>query len=166
MSDTLQRTLVLLKPDAIQRGLVGEIMHRFERVGARMVGLKMLISDADTAKKHYTEDLANRRGEKVRNIMIDMITSGPIVAIVYEGVEMVEVVRKLVGATEPKASAPGTIRGDFSHVSFTHADENDMAVMNLIHASSSVEEAKIEISVWFKPEELVSHEPTYTKYTI
>ena len=166
MSDTLQRTLVLLKPDAIQRGLVGEIMHRFERVGAKMVGLKMLISDKDTAKKHYTEDLANRRGEKVRNIMLNMITSGPIVAIVYEGVEMVEVVRKIVGATEPKTSAPGTIRGDFSHVSFAHADENDMAVMNLIHASSSVEEAKTEISVWFKPEELVSHEPIYTKYTI
>lgn len=166
MSDTLQRTLVLLKPDAIERGLVSEIMHRFERVGAKTVGLKMLISDKDTAQKHYTEDLAARRGEKVRNIMIEMITSGPIIAIVYEGIEIVEVVRKLVGATEPKSSAPGTIRGDFSHVSFAHADAHGMAVMNLIHASASVEEAKTEISVWFKPEELVSHEPAYTKHTI
>lgn len=166
MSDTLQRTLVLLKPDAIERGLVSEVMHRFERVGARMVGLKMLISDKDTAQKHYTEDLAQRRGEKVRNMMIEMITSGPIVAIVYEGVEIVEVVRKLVGATEPKASAPGTIRGDFSHVSFAHADAHDMGIKNLIHASASVEEAKTEISVWFKEEELVSHQPSYTKYTI
>lgn len=166
MSDTLQRTLVLLKPDAIERGLTSEIMHRFERVGARIVGLKMLVSDADTAKKHYTEDLAARRGEKVRNIMIDMITSGPIIAVVYEGVEMVEVVRKLVGSTEPKTSAPGTIRGDFSHVSFAHADANDMAIMNLIHASASVEEAKTEISVWFKSEELVDHQPAYTKHTI
>lgn len=166
MSDTLQRTLVLLKPDTIERGLVGEIMHRFERVGANMVGLKMLVSDKDTAQKHYTEDLAKRRGEKVRNIMIDMITSGPIIAIVYEGVEIVEVVRKMVGATEPKTSAPGTIRGDFSHVSFAHADANDMGIKNLIHASASVEEAKTEISVWFKEEELVNHQPSYTKYTI
>ena len=166
MSDTLQQTLVLLKPDAIERGLVSEIMHRFERVGAKIVGLKMLVSDKDTAGKHYTEDLAKRRGEKVRNVMLEMITSGPIIAIVYEGVEIVEVVRKLVGATEPKSSTPGTIRGDFSHVSFAHADAHNMAIMNLIHASASVQEAKTEISVWFKEEELVDHKPAYTKYTI
>src|SRR6185436_430296 len=100
MPDTLQRTLILLKPDAIHRGIVGEIMHRLERVGAKMVGLKMLISDKDTAMRHYTEDLAKRRGEKVRKIMVEMIMSGPIIAIVYEGVEIVEIIRKLVGATE------------------------------------------------------------------
>ena len=166
MSDKLQRTLVLLKPDAINRGLIGDILHRFERVGAKMVGLKMLVSDKDTAMSHYTEDLAKRRGEKVRNVMIEMITSGPIIAIVYEGIEMVEIVRKLVGATEPKAATPGTIRGDFSHVSFGYADAKDMAVMNLIHASSSPEEAAVEIAVWFKPEELVSHKPGYTQYTL
>ncbi len=166
MSDTLQRTLVLLKPDALQRGIVGEIMHRFERVGAKMVGLKMLVSEKDAAQKHYTEDLAKRRGEKVRNMMIEMITSGPIVAIVYEGVEIVEIVRKLVGATEPKASLPGTIRGDFAHVSFGYADAKEMPIMNLIHASATPEEAEAEIAVWFKPEELVSHKPSYTKYTL
>lgn len=166
MSDTLQRTLVLLKPDALHRGIVGDIMHRFERVGAKMVGLKMLVSDKDAAAKHYTEDLAKRRGEKVRSMMIEMITSGPIVAVVYEGVEIVEVVRKLVGATEPKASLPGTIRGDFSHVSFAHADAKQIPVMNLIHASASPQEAESEIAVWFKPEELVSHRPGYTKYTL
>ncbi len=166
MSDTLQRTLVLLKPDALHRGIVGDIMHRFERVGAKMVGLKMLVSDKDTAAKHYTEDLAKRRGEKVRSMMIKMITSGPIVAIVFEGIEIVDIVRKLVGSTEPKASAPGTIRGDFSHVSFEYADAKQIPVMNLIHASSSPEEAEVEIAVWFKPEELVSHNPSYTKYTL
>ncbi len=87
-------------------------------------------------------------------------------AVVYEGNEIVEVVRKLVGSTEPKASAPGTIRGDFSHVSFGYADAKEMPIMNLIHASSSPEEAEVEIAVWFKPEELVSHKPAYTKYTL
>ncbi|HLD70895.1 MAG TPA: nucleoside-diphosphate kinase [Negativicutes bacterium] len=166
MPDTLQRTLVLLKPDALHRGIVGEVMHRFERVGAKMVGLKMLVSDKDTATKHYTEDLAKRRGEAVRSMMIEMITSGPIIAIAYEGVEIIDIVRKLVGATEPKASAPGTIRGDFSHVSFGYADAKKMPVMNLIHASSSPEDAEAEIAVWFKPEELVHHKPGYTRYTL
>ena len=166
MSEKLQRTLELLKPDAIHRGIVGEVMHRFERVGAKMVGLKMLVSDKDTAMHHYTEDLAKRRGEKVRNIMIEMLTSGPIVAIVFEGIEIVDIVRKLVGSTEPKASLPGTIRGDFSHVSFDYANAKNIPVMNLIHASASPEEATIEIAVWFKEEELVSHVPAYTKYTL
>jgi len=166
MSDKLQRTLVLLKPDSINRGLVGDILHRFERVGAKMVGLKMLVSDKDTAARHYTEDLAKRRGEKIRNMMIEMITSGPVIAIAFEGVEVVDIVRKLVGVTEPKVAAPGTIRGDFSHVSFGYADAKGIAVMNLIHASSSPEEAELEIAVWFKPEELLTHKPDYTKYTL
>jgi len=158
--------LVLLKPDAIHRGIVGEVLHRFERVGAKMVGMKMLVSDKDTAMKHYTEDITRRRGEKVRNMMIEMLTSGPVIAVVFEGVEIVEVVRKLVGATEPKAAVPGTIRGDFSHVSFGYADTRGIGIFNLIHASSSPEESEIEIAVWFKPEELVNHKPDYTKYTL
>lgn len=166
MSHQLQRTLVLLKPDAINRGLVGEILHRFERVGAKMVGLKLLVSDKDTAEKHYTQDLADRRGKEVRDMMLAMLTSGPIIAVVYEGIEIVEVVRKLVGSTEPKASLPGTIRGDFSHTSFEYASAKKMPVMNLIHASTSQEEAEVEIAVWFKEEELVSHNPHYTKYTL
>lgn len=162
----IQRTLILLKPDALDRGIIGEIMTRFERVGAKIVGLKMLVSEKDTAMKHYTEDLAKRRGEKVRELMVDMLTSGPIVAIVLEGIEIVEVVRKMVGGTEPKSAAPGTIRGDYAHVSFKYADEHGIGVFNLIHASGSPEEAPVEIDVWFKPEELVSHDPSYTKQTI
>lgn len=155
-----------MKPDALDRGIVGEIITRFERVGAKIIGLKMLLSSKDTAKLHYTDDLAKRRGEKVRELMINMLTSGPIVAIALEGVEMVEVARKMVGATEPKSAAPGTIRGDYAHVSFAYADKKNIGVFNLIHASGSPEEAEIEIAVWFKPEELVSHKPGYTKYTL
>jgi nucleoside-diphosphate kinase len=166
MNEKLQRSLILLKPDAINRGLVGEILHRFERVGFKIAGLKLVWSDKDTALKHYSEDLAQRRGQKVRDLMVDMITSGPVVAIAVEGVEAVEVVRKLVGETEPKSAAPGTIRGDYAHLSFKHADENSSAVFNLIHASSSVEEAKLEISYWFNDFELQDHQPDYTKHTL
>lgn len=163
---TIERSLVLLKPDALERGIIGEIITRFERVGAKLVGLKLLVSEKDTAMQHYTEDLAIRRGEAVRKMMIDMITSGPIVAMVWEGVEIVEVIRKMIGSTEPKSAAPGTIRGDYAHVSYKHADEHNIGIFNLIHASGSKEEAPIEINVWFKPEELVEHTPTYTKYTL
>ncbi len=162
----MERTLVLLKPDAVDRGLVGEIIHRFERAGMKIAGMKMIQSQREHAEKHYTEDLAKRRGENVRKMMIEMLTSGPIVAVCLEGVEAVELVRKMVGATEPKAAAPGTIRGDYAHVSFKHADEKKIGILNLVHASSSVEEAAQEIEVWFAPEELHGHQPGYTKHTI
>ena len=162
----LERTLVLLKPDAVDRGIVGSIFSRFEHVGAKLVGLKLLSSPRDTAEKHYTEDLAKRRGEHVRELMIQMLTMGPVVAMVLEGVDIVEVVRKMIGATEPKAAAPGTIRGDFAHVSYRYSDEKKIGVFNLIHASDSPENAKTEIGVWFKPEELVTHKPGYTRHTL
>jgi nucleoside-diphosphate kinase len=162
----MERTLVLLKPDALDRGIVGEVITRFERVGAKFVGLKMLVSEKDAAGKHYTDDLAKRRGEKVRNMMIEMITSGPILAIVLEGIEIVEVVRKMVGATEPKSALPGTIRGDYAHTSFKHADEHGIGIFNMIHASATKEEAEVEIAVWFKPEEIWEHKPSYTNFTL
>lgn len=161
---SLQRSLVLLKPDAIQRGIIGEILTRFERVGARIVGLKMLVSDKDTAAQHYTEDLAIRRGEKVRAMMIDLITSGPIIAIALEGVDMVEVVRKMIGSTEPKSAAPGTIRGDYAHVSFSYADAQGTGIFNLVHASGSPEEGETEVAVWFKPEELLAYSKVTDQY--
>lgn len=162
----IQRTLVLLKPDALDRGIVGEILTRFERVGANIVGLKLLVSEKDTAMQHYTDDLAQRRGEKVRDMMVNMLISGPIVAIVVEGVEIIEIVRKMVGSTEPRAAAPGTIRGDYAHVSYGHADEKEIPVFNLIHASDSPENAEAEIAVWFRPEELYNRESSYTRFTI
>ena len=164
--ETIQRTLVLLKPDAVNRGLVGEITQRFERVGLKIVGLKLVWPTEETALKHYTEDLAVRRGEHVRRLMIEMLVSGPIVAMALEGVEAVELVRKLVGGTEPKSAAPGTIRGDYAHVSFKHADARKVGVMNLIHASATVEEGEQEIGVWFEPDELLDFEPTFVRQTI
>ena len=166
MPKTNERTLVILKPDALDRGIVGEILTRFERVGMKMVGMKLLVSEKDTASQHYTEDLAKRRGEHVRTMMIEMLTSGPIVAMVLEGIDGVEVVRKMIGATEPKSAAPGTIRGDYAHISYRFADERKIGVFNLIHASATPEEAVVEIAIWFKPEELVKHTPSYTKLTL
>ncbi len=113
--ETIEQTLVLLKPDTLERGLVGEITQRFERVGLKIVGMKFMLPTEDHASSHYTEDLAIRRGEHVRKLMIDMLTSGPVVAMVLEGIEAVEVVRKMIGDTQPKTSAPGTIRGDYAH---------------------------------------------------
>jgi|SRR3989344_5244416 len=163
---SLQRTLILLKPDALDRGIVGEIFTRFERVGVKIVGMKMLVSEKDTAEKHYREELAQRRGEIIRQRMINMLVSGPIIALVLEGIEMVELARKMIGTTEPKAATPGTIRGDYTHVSYGYADDKKIGVFNLIHASASPEEAQVEINVWFKPEELVQHKPSYTKFTL
>jgi nucleoside-diphosphate kinase len=162
----MERSLVLLKPDAVDRGLVGEIITRFEKVGLNISGLKMVWPKAEHASKHYTEDLAIRRGQHVRDLMIEMLTSGPVVAIALEGVEAVELVRKMIGATEPKTAAPGTIRGDYSHVSFKHADSKKIGVYNLIHASGSIEEGVSETAVWFSPEELNDFKPGYTKNTI
>ena len=166
MSKINERTLVILKPDALDRGIVGEIITRFERVGMKIVGMKILVSEKDTAAQHYTEDLAKRRGEHVRTMMIEMRTSGPIVAMVLEGIDAVEVVRKMIGATETKSAAPGTIRGDYAHISYRFADERKIGVFNLIHASATPEEALVEVGIWFKPEELVKHTPSYTKLTL
>ncbi len=162
----MEKSLVLLKPDAVDRGLIGEIITRFERAGLKIAGLKMVWPKKEHAAKHYTEDLAVRRGQAVRDLMIEMLTSGPIVAVALEGVEAVDQVRKMIGATEPKSAAPGTIRGDFAHVSFKHADAKKMGVYNLVHASGSPEEAVEEIKVWFSEDELHGHTPGYTKHTI
>jgi nucleoside-diphosphate kinase len=165
--DTIERSLVLFKPDTIERGLVGEILQRFERVGLKIVGLKMLQPTTEHAEKHYTEDLAIRRGEHVRKAMVDMLTSGPVIAIVLEGIEAVEQVRKMIGGTEPKSSAPGTIRGDYAHTSFKHVDASaSNKLYNLIHGSATVEEAKQEVAIWFTEDELVNHDPVYTKHTL
>ena len=162
----MERTLVLLKPDTVQRGLVGEILQRFERVGLKIVGLKMVQPDENVARQHYTEDLAQRAGAHVREMMVSMLVSSPVVVIVLEGVEAVSLVRKMVGPTEPKSAPPGTIRGDYSHVSFQHADSKKIGVKNLIHASGNPEEAEQEIAVWFESDELTDYHPTHTIHTL
>ena len=162
----MEQSLVLLKPDAIDRGLVGEIIQRFERVGLKIVGVKMVQATKEHAEKHYTEDLAIRRGQHVRDMMITMLTEGPILALCLEGIDAVELIRKMVGGTEPKSAAPGTIRGDYAHMSFKHSDDKKIGIYNLIHASSSVEEAEQEIAVWFTTAEIISHIPGYTHKTL
>lgn len=166
MSSQIERTLVLLKPDALVRGLVGEIVTRFERAGLKIVGMKMQWVDQDFAKKHYTEDLAVRRGEHVRKIMVEFLTTGPIIAMCLEGANVVEVVRKLVGATEPKAALPGTIRGDFGHMSYAHADEKQIAVKNVIHASGDAKDAAVEVPLWFSSKELHSYSTVHEPHVI
>ncbi|MDP3989937.1 MAG: nucleoside-diphosphate kinase [archaeon] len=156
----IERSLVLLKPDAVKRGLIGRILSRFEDAGFKLVGSKMVWVSEEFGRKHYS-DLGERRGEKVLNSMLKFMTSGPVMVFCIEGVNAVENIRKMVGGTEPKSAQPGTIRGDFSHVSFDHADQADKAIENLIHASGSVEESKVEVSLWFKEEELHSYKTVH-----
>ena len=153
----IQQTLVLIKPDGVQRGLIGEIIKRFEQRGLKIVALKLAKIDNDFSKKHYTEDIAKRRGAAVRKRLIKFITSGPVVAMIVEGVDAIENVRKLTGETESKSALPGTIRGDLSHVSFRYADDKKIAVKNLIHASANEEDAKNELALWFSVDEIHSY---------
>ena len=157
----IEQTLVLIKPDGVQRALVGKIISKFEDAGFKIVGLKMKWADHEFALKHYTEDLAKRRGEHVRNQMVEFISSGPVVAIVLEGVNAIENARKIVGSTEPRAALPGTIRGDYSHVSYEYADSKKAPVKNIIHASSDANDAAYEISLWFHDEELHSYKTVH-----
>ncbi|MEM4152642.1 MAG: nucleoside-diphosphate kinase [Candidatus Pacearchaeota archaeon] len=162
----IQRTLVLLKPDAVQRGLTGRILERFENAGLKIVAMKMVWADEKLADEHY-KDLGERRGPEVKRRMVEFLTkTGPVIALVLEGVEAVEVVRKLVGGTEPKTALPGTIRGDFAHLSLVYGDKKNKGVPNLIHASGSVEEAKKEISLWFKPNEIHSYKLSYEDHVL
>ncbi|MDQ5932643.1 MAG: nucleoside-diphosphate kinase [Candidatus Saccharimonadales bacterium] len=167
MSNHLEQTLVLFKPDALQRGLVGEILTRFERVGLRIVATKMLAPDHQHYYKHYEEigTLKTRAGDKIFDITLQMMSAGPVIAMVFEGVEAVALVRKMVGATEPKSSAPGTIRGDYSHMSYGYADDAEKGIPNLIHASGDPAEAEKEINHWFSGDEMFDYQALHEKFT-
>lgn len=165
MEKTIERTLVLLKPDAVKRGLMGEIVSRFERTGMKIVALRLCWVKAEKAGEHYGEDIVQRRGEKVRNFLIGYITSGPVLAMVIEGVSAVENVRLMCGSTEPRAALPGTIRGDYSHVSYAHANALDKAVENVIHASATTEEAEREIYLWFNQDEIFEYKTVHEAHT-
>jgi nucleoside-diphosphate kinase len=160
----IERTLILVKPDGIQRGLVGRIIQKFEDAGIKMVGVKMVWMTPDFGKKHYF-DVAQRRGEAVLNGLLKFMTEGPVLALCLEGINVVENVRKIVGSTEPKSALPGTIRGDFAHQSYAHIDKKGGAVRNLIHASGNVEEAKYEVALWFAPDELHSYKTVHEIHT-
>ena len=177
-----ERTLVIVKPDGIQRALLGEIVKRYERLGLKLVALKMLVPTADMIEGHYLLDpnwkknvgeksIASyvKKGEtppsndplEVADTVIGNLkkymTSGPVIAMVWEGAHAVEFVRKITGGTEPRSADIGTIRGDFVIDSYQIADSDGRAIRNLIHASGSVPEANMEIPHWFRSEEVISY---------
>src|SRR5690349_24281377 len=167
MDSKVQQTLIVFKPDAMQRGIVGEILTRFERVGLKIIATKMLAPDKEHYYKHYEEigQMVTRRGEQAFNVTLEMMIQGPVIAMVFEGVEAVALVRKLVGPTEPKSALPGTIRGDFSHMSFEYADNQLKGIPNLIHASGDPKEAQEEIDHWFSDSELYDYAVLNEKFT-
>ena len=153
----IERSLVIIKPDGVQRGLVGEILKRFENTGLKIIGMKMVWADRKFAEEHYKAHKAKPFFKDV----VDFITEGPIVAFAIEGVHAVENVRKLVGLTSPNEAAPGTIRGDFAHISMKYASEKGSGGKNLIHASATQKEADDEIKLWFKKDELHSYKTVH-----
>jgi nucleoside-diphosphate kinase len=179
----MEKTLVLLKHDSISRGLVGKIISRFEDIGLKIVAMKMILPDESLAKNHYFLDEEWAKavfektkasyekdkkdfpfknpmeiGSQIQSWNMKFLREGPVIALVLEGTHVIEIVRKLVGSTEPKSSPPGTIRGDFAMMeSYALADKNGRVMRNLIHASDSVKSADREIALWFTPSELHSY---------
>jgi nucleoside-diphosphate kinase len=163
----IQQTLVILKPDTMGRTIVGEIITRFERAGLHLVAMKMVQANKEQLEGHYEGigKLGTRRGQKVLDIVVNMMMEAPVLAMVREGVEVVDFVRKIVGSTEPKSAPAGTIRGDYAHMSYGYLDTNpDANLYNLIHASADLDEAKLEIPHWFSPIEIMTHTPHSAKF--
>lgn len=180
---TIQRTLVIIKPDGVQRSLIGEIIKRYERTGLKLVALKFLIPDEEMIEKHYLasgkewlEKVGSKTiqsykdkgmkpvfddpvecGKFVLGVLKKYLTSGPVLAMVWQGSEAVDVIKKITGGTEPLTSDVGTIRGDFTVDSYHLADTDERAVRNLIHVSVSPEEAEKEIPIWFSEDEILKY---------
>lgn len=163
----MEKTLVIFKPDAVMRGIVGEILTRFERVGLKIVAAKMLRPDYEHFYEHYEGigTLKTRKGEEIFETQMQEMQQGPVIAIVLEGVEAVELVRKLVGPTEPKSAAPGTIRGDYAHITYGQASAAKRGVPNVVHASADAGEAEREIAHWFSDTELVDYDNVHAHFT-
>jgi len=177
-----ERSLVLVKPDGVQRALVGEIIKRYERSGLKLVAMKFLVPTEEMTEKHYliddgwleavgtkTKESYEKKGEKypfddvveggkwVLGKLKKFLSSGPVVAMVWQGNEATGIIRKITGGTEPLSSDVGTIRGDFTVDSYPLADVDKRAVRNLVHASGSSEEAEKEIKIWFDESEIVKY---------
>jgi nucleoside-diphosphate kinase len=148
----LERTFIAIKPDGVQRGLIGEVIRRFEAKGFTLVGLKLMKVSQELAEEHYSV----HKERPFFNGLIQFITSGPLVAMVWEGEGVVASARKIIGATNPLTAEPGTIRGDFG-ISVGR---------NLIHGSDAIETADREIKLWFKDEELVGWEPSLMSWLV
>lgn len=160
----LERTLVVLKPDAVARGLAGRIIQRIEDAGMRIAGVKMARLDDEMTRKHYF-DLEERFGSEIYQANARAMQRGPVIAMLVDGVEAVANVRRLVGGTYPNEAPPGTIRGDFAHQSRAYAMSLDKGVANLVHASGNVEEAKYEVALWFGPDEQFDYHSAAESYT-
>ena len=177
-----ERTLVILKPDAVQRSLIGEIISRYERIGLKLVAMKMLVPTAEMIEKHYTLDPEWRRitGEKtikgyiskgmvppsedpleITGILLEKLkrymTEGPVIAMIWQGAHAIKIIRKLTGGTEPLTSDVGTIRGDFVLDSYEMSDTDGRSVRNLVHATGTKEEAEREIKHWFNDDEVIDY---------
>ena len=176
-----ERTFVILKPDTIQRSLIGEVIKRFERTGLKCTAMKMFVADEERLLQHYNKDdvwfmkkgtriaedmVAQGRavekepieyGKDIIRTIVHYMTAAPVIALVFEGNESVAVVTKLVGTTEPKTSDVGTIRGDYTVDSYSHSSYENRSVRNLIHCSESPEEAEREIAIWFKEDEIMTY---------
>ncbi len=163
----VERSLIVFKPDAVQRGLVGEILARFEKAGLKVVGMKMVSPDYEHYYHHYENigKMISRRGQAAFDVTLELMQQGPVIATVIEGVHAVEFVRKMAGATEPWSALPGTIRGDYAHVSYEYANTEITPIANLLHASGDVDEAELEIAFWFRPEELFEYETLSEAFT-
>ncbi len=179
-----ERTLVIIKPDGVQRGLIGEIISRFERTGLKFIGFKFLVPTTEQCLVHYNKDeewflrKGNRviedlkaqglsvekdalaYGKGIIDTIIAFMTAGPVLAMVIEGNQSVAIVTKITGSTEPATSDVGTIRGDLTVDSYSHSTVQNRAVRNLLHSSESPEEAAREIAVWFSPAELINYKTT------
>lgn len=179
----MEQTLVLIKPDGVQRGLVGEIFGRFERAGLKIVALKMVHASNEDVDQHYalTEEWMkgvydkakskydalgqpfpfadhNTYGMEIKRGLVEFLKSAPVIAMVLEGEQAVPLVRKLVGSTEPASAPAGTIRGDLALDSYALSNSQNRPIRNLIHASGTAEEAQREIPVWFTDTELHKYE--------
>lgn len=177
-----EKTLIIIKPDGIQRNLIGEIIQRYERVGIKLIAAKLLTASEDMIEKHYTLDPEWRKitGEKtikgyldkgltppindplkVTEILLEKLksymASGPILVMVWQGAHAVSIVRKITGGTEPLKSEVGTIRGDYVHDSYQLSDNDNRPIRNLVHASGSVKEAEDEIKHWFSENEIIDY---------
>jgi nucleoside-diphosphate kinase len=186
----IEQTLVLLKHDAVQRSILGKIISRIEDTGLKIVGMKMIWADEDKARNHYpldeewskavyektkkVYDSSNKAwpykdhlemGKTIQNWLVSFLKEGPVIALVIEGPHAVEIVRKIIGSTEPRASQPGTIRGDFAMVeSYSLADKKQRVLRNLIHASDTPENAQREIKVWFDNHEIHKYSKELDKH--
>jgi nucleoside-diphosphate kinase len=176
-----ERSFVIVKPDGVQRGLMGEIISRFERVGLKLVAMRFLVPKAEQCWAHYNKDdewfmkkglriVEDRKthgmpvdkevieyGRDIIGQLVNFMTSGPVLAMVIEGNQSVSIVKKIVGGTEPTTSDVGTIRGDLTLDSYALSGLDSRAVRNIIHCSDAPEEARREIAIWFKEEELIGY---------